>query len=84
MNIKFKTLDGDSYTVNFDNSLPIRELKNKISWELQVQEASLVLIFRGKRLQDNNKLEDYDFKEGNTLNVIARKMKKESTQVQGN
>lgn len=76
MNIKFKTLDGDHYSVSFDSSLPISKLRYKISWKLKVSEKNLILIFRGKKLQDQNYLSDYDFEEGKTLNVIAKKEKK--------
>jgi hypothetical protein len=76
--VKFKTLDGTSHSISFNPKKSIKELKNKIAWELRVNEEKLVVIFRGKKLEDHGYLEQYNYEEGKTLNVIARKAEKQS------
>ena len=72
--IKFKTLDSQEHSVKFDPKLKIEKLKSKISRFLDVDQKNLLIIFRGKKLENKKKLSDYDFEEGKTLNVIARKL----------
>ena len=71
--IKIKTLDGGAgFTLDVAADIPIRDLKAKLQSETGLIPTRQRIIFRGKMLQENDLLSDYNVEDGHALHLVAR------------
>lgn len=71
--IKIKTLDGGAgFTLDVAANISIRDLKAKLQSETGLVPTRQRIIFRGKMLQENALLSDYNVEDGHALHLVAR------------
>ncbi|XP_042448669.1 ubiquitin-like domain-containing protein CIP73 isoform X1 [Zingiber officinale] len=70
--IKIKTLDSQTYTLQVEKSVPIPKLKEQIASITGVISEQQRLICRGKVLKDDEILSTYHIEDGHTLHMVVR------------
>ena len=71
--IKIKTLDGgNGFTLDVAANISVRDLKAKLQSQTGLVPTMQRIIFRGKMLQENALLSDYDVEDGHALHLVAR------------
>ncbi|CAM6009484.1 unnamed protein product [Sphagnum balticum] len=70
--IKIKTLDSQSYTIQVEKNVAVPALKEKLAALVGVPADSQRLICRGKVLKDDQLLSAYNVEDGHTLHLVAR------------
>ncbi|CAK9237131.1 unnamed protein product [Sphagnum troendelagicum] len=70
--IKIKTLDSQSYTIQVEKNVAVPALKEKLAALVGVPADNQRLICRGKVLKDDQSLSAYNVEDGHTLHLVAR------------
>ncbi|KAH9552021.1 hypothetical protein CY35_09G042800 [Sphagnum magellanicum] len=70
--IKIKTLDSQSYTIQVEENVAVPALKEKLAALVGVPADNQRLICRGKVLKDDQLLSAYNVEDGHTLHLVAR------------
>ncbi|KAL9223938.1 hypothetical protein vseg_000021 [Gypsophila vaccaria] len=70
--IKIKTMDSQTYTLQVDKQMPVPALKECIASVTGVMTDRQRLICRGKVLRDDQLLSAYHVEDGHTLHLVAR------------
>ena len=70
MHIFIKTLTGKLLTFNVLPDNTINDIKHMINCEEGIIVDQQRLIFVGKHLMDSKTLNDYNIRDGNTLNLV--------------
>ncbi|CAM6036842.1 unnamed protein product [Sphagnum compactum] len=70
--IKIKTLDSQSYTIQVEKNVAVPALKEKLAALVGVPADNQRLICRGKVLKDDQLLSAYNVEDGHTLHLVAR------------
>ncbi|CAI9772924.1 unnamed protein product [Fraxinus pennsylvanica] len=70
--IKIKTLDSQTYTLQVDKCVPVPRLKEQIASVTGVLSEQQRLICRGKVLKDDQLLSAYHVEDGHTLHLVVR------------
>ena len=61
-----------TYIIERDSSESIMDIKIKIEEATEIEVDSIRLIFKGKQLEDNRTLEDYEIEKGSKLQLVLR------------
>jgi ubiquitin len=72
MQIFVKTLIGKTITISIDNKNTIEDLKIKVQGKTKFPLHHQRLIFAGKQLQDDKKINDYNIQKENTIFLVLR------------
>ena len=72
MLIFVKTLTRKTITISIDNKNTIEDLKIKIQRKTKIPLHHQRLIFAGKQLQDDKKINDYNIQKENTIFLVLR------------
>ncbi|KAK6119720.1 LOW QUALITY PROTEIN: hypothetical protein DH2020_046539 [Rehmannia glutinosa] len=72
IDIKIKTLDSKTFSVQVDKCVSVAELKEKIASLNGVLSEKQRLICRGKVLKDDQLLSAYNVEDGHTLHLVVR------------
>ncbi|XP_021745457.1 uncharacterized protein LOC110711390 isoform X2 [Chenopodium quinoa] len=70
--IKIKTMDSQTYTLQVDKQMPVPALKERIASVTGVVTEHQRLICRGKVLKDDQLLSAYHVEDGHTLHMVVR------------
>eukprot|EP00833_Pecoramyces_ruminatium_P001383 jgi/Orpsp1_1/1175415/evm.model.c7180000053745.1 len=70
--ITIKTLIGKSIPIDICSSDTIMDIKSKIKEAEGIPENNQILIFFGKKLEDDKKVSDYNITENSTLHLVLR------------
>ncbi|KAL2929887.1 Ubiquitin-like domain-containing protein CIP73 [Bienertia sinuspersici] len=70
--IKIKTMDSQTYTLQVDKQMPVPALKERIASVTGVVTEHQRLICRGKVLKDDQLLSAYHVEDGHTLHLVVR------------
>ncbi|KAK9706266.1 hypothetical protein RND81_07G114200 [Saponaria officinalis] len=70
--IKIKTMDSQTYTLQVDKQMPVPALKERIASVTGVVTQNQRLICRGKVLKDDQLLSAYHVEDGHTLHLVVR------------
>ncbi|KAL9273769.1 Ubiquitin-like domain-containing protein, partial [Drosera capensis] len=70
--IKIKTMDSQTYTMQVDKQMPVPVLKQQIASMTGIVTEHQRLIFRGKVLKDDQLLSAYHMEDGHTLHLVVR------------
>lgn len=70
--IKIKTMDSQTYTLQVDKQMPVPALKERIASVTGVVTDHQRLICRGKVLKDDQLLSAYHVEDGHTLHMVVR------------
>lgn len=71
LDINVKTLDGQNRSYSVPDDYTVRQFKEKITSSLNIPVENQRLIFQGRELKDNNKLNESDVN-GKTLHLVQR------------
>lgn len=74
MQVSIKTVKGEVFTVDCTESSKISFLKEKVQEKFQHEPESQKLIYRGKHLDDNKTLSEYEFRNGDTIILMIQKV----------
>ena len=70
MQIFIKTLVGRTITLDVEQNNTIRDVKEKIQDKEGIESFSIILIFAGKKLENEKKLSDYNIRDQSTLHLM--------------
>lgn len=70
--IKIKTMDSQTYTLQVDKQMPVPALKERVASVTGVVTEHQRLICRGKVLKDDQLLSAYHVEDGHTLHLVVR------------
>ncbi|GAB2210651.1 hypothetical protein Droror1_Dr00015927 [Drosera rotundifolia] len=70
--IKIKTMDSQTYTMQVDKQMPVPVLKQQIASITGIVTEHQRLICRGKVLKDDQLLSAYHVEDGHTLHLVVR------------
>ncbi|KAL9274107.1 Ubiquitin-like domain-containing protein [Drosera capensis] len=70
--IKIKTMDSQTYTMQVDKQMPVPALKQQIASMTGIVTEHQRLICRGKVLKDDQLLSAYHVEDGHTLHLVVR------------
>ncbi|KMT03610.1 hypothetical protein BVRB_8g192830 [Beta vulgaris subsp. vulgaris] len=70
--IKIKTMDSQTYTLQVDKQMPVPALKERIASVTGIVTEHQRLICRGKVLKDDQLLSAYHVEDGHTLHLVVR------------
>ncbi|ESO12241.1 hypothetical protein HELRODRAFT_187805 [Helobdella robusta] len=71
LEITVKTLDGRNRTFTVNNDITVRQFKEEIATSIEIEANVQRLIFQGRVLADEKKINDYDVN-GKTIHVVLR------------
>lgn len=77
--ITIKMIGDAKHQITVNPSMTVLQLKEKIASDLDVSVDRQRLIFSGKVLKDNDKLETYNIKEGHSIHLVKGATKASST-----
>ncbi|RYH30592.1 hypothetical protein EON65_04740, partial [archaeon] len=72
LRIAVKTLQNETYIIEVENSAPVLSLKGLIRATTSIEEERQRLIYRGKVLEDESLVRDYQIEDGHTVHMIAK------------
>ena len=72
MQIVVKTLTGRKEQLNFEPDNTILMVKQTLQEKEGIQVEQIRLIYSGKQLQDDKKLEEYSIKPGDTIHMVLQ------------
>eukprot|EP01113_Clastostelium_recurvatum_P023479 TRINITY_DN2802_c0_g1_i6.p1 TRINITY_DN2802_c0_g1~~TRINITY_DN2802_c0_g1_i6.p1 ORF type:complete len:800 (+),score=168.46 TRINITY_DN2802_c0_g1_i6:1-2400(+) len=72
LNINVKTLDSKVFNLSVPSNVPVPELKVRIEALTQVPASSQRLIFQGKVLKDEQTLNNFPIKDGQTIHMVEK------------
>jgi len=72
MQIYIKTLTGSKQSFNFESENTILQIKTALQEKEGILVDQIRLIFGGKQLADENKLNDYKLEPGSTLHMVLQ------------
>lgn len=70
--IRVRSIDGRDLPIRVDESMSVRELKERVRVSTAVEEERQRLIYRGRVLQDAAALVDYSIENNHTIHMVAR------------
>jgi hypothetical protein len=71
LDITVKTLDGRNRTFSVPDNITVRQFKEKISGSIEIDADTQRLIFQGRVLVDEKKIDDYNVN-GKTIHVVQK------------
>lgn len=72
MQIFVKNLNGQTSTVEVEETESVEDVKTKIREKLGVPAEQQVLVFGGKQLQDGHQINEYNIQAESTLHLVLR------------
>lgn len=72
LRISVKTLQNETYNIEVENNAPVLSLKGLIRTTTSIEEERQRLIYRGKVLEDESLLRDYQIEDGHTVHMVAK------------
>eukprot|EP01031_Cornospumella_fuschlensis_P036598 gene36598-44397_t len=72
LRIAVKTLQNETYNIEIENSAPVLSLKGLIRATTSIEEDRQRLIYRGKVLEDESLVRDYQIEDGHTVHMVAK------------
>ena len=72
MQLTVKTLTGRKEQLNFEPDNTILMVKQALQEKEGIQVEQIRLIYSGKQLQDDKKLEEYAIKPGDTIHMVLQ------------
>jgi uncharacterized ubiquitin-like protein YukD len=70
MNLIIKTMSGKEFSLNVDDTLTIRQVKEKIQEKEGLAVDQIRFIFNGKSLQDEYSITDYGIVDNSCLSLV--------------
>ena len=70
--ILIKNLKGKTITLDIEKSDTIEEVKKKIQSKEQIPHDQQVLTYKGKNMDDDKSIDDYDIKKGDMIHLSSR------------
>lgn len=68
--ITVKNVTGEKIVIKGRGSCTIENIKHQIFGKIGIYPEKQILVFRGKQLENEKKVKDYDIKSGMTLDLI--------------
>ena len=75
MKITIKTVKGEKFDIECIQTNLIKDIKEKISQQMGIDQDSQKLISKGKHLSDEKSLEELNIKDGDKIIVMSLKKK---------
>ena len=68
--ITVKNVTGEKIVIKGKGSCTIENIKHQIFGKIGIYPEKQILVFRGRQLENEKKVKDYDIKQGMTLDLI--------------
>lgn len=72
LELKVKTINDEVHLIHVDHDMIISDVKTRVKVVTAIPEERQRLIFKGRVLQDEDTVEEYQIEDGQTIHMVAR------------